>query len=207
MGLVLDTTSPGLGRCAGHPSGAVMEKPALSLPPEGLRRTGLVLRPARLSDASSMVAALDDAEIRRWLGGIPDPYTAEDARSFLCEARQAWTEATAAHFVIQRDHRLVGSIRLRIDSVAPRLGEVGYWVAREARRAGVATTALEAVVDWAFADVGLRRIELHAAVENAASRRVAERAGFQREGIKRGWQTLHGKRADFVLYARLAAGD
>jgi ribosomal-protein-alanine N-acetyltransferase len=59
------------------------------------------------------------------------------------------------------------------------------------------------VVDWAFATVGLRRIELHAAVGNTASRRVAERAGFQEEGIKRAWRSVRGQPMDFVLYSRL----
>ena len=123
------------------------------------------------------------------------------------EARQGWTEGTSAHFFVTKDGALSGSIGLRLDAAEPGLGEVGYWVARPARRLGIATTALTAVVDWAFTEVGLRRIELHAAAENGASRKVAERAGFQKEGVKRAWRQVGREPTDFVLYARLATTD
>jgi RimJ/RimL family protein N-acetyltransferase len=103
-----------------------------------------------------------------------------------------------------RDGELSGSIGLDFDTKEPGRAEVGYWVGRQARGRGVATTALNAVVEWAFATLAVRRVELHAAVENQASRKVAERAGFQQEGISRAWRLVRGTPTDFVLYARLA---
>jgi putative acetyltransferase len=205
MGLVLDRTSPGRA----GPLGTAMEwipgsQAELSVPAEGLRRDGLVLRPGRFTDAAALVAALDDAEIHRWLERLPDPYTTEDALAFLCDARQGWTEGTGAHFFVMRDGDLSGSIRLGFDTDDPGCAEAGYWVDRQARGRGVGTAALNAVVEWAFAALALRRVELHAAVENQASRRVAERAGFEQEGIKRAWRQVRGEPTDFALYARIA---
>jgi putative acetyltransferase len=200
MGLVLDWTSPGRDETAKGSMG----RAALSVPAQGLRCDGLVLRPGRLSDAAALVASLDDPEIHRWLDLLPDPYTSGDALAFLCDARQGWTEGTGAHFFVIRDGDLSGGIALGFDTRDPGRAEAGYWVARQARGLGVATTALNAVVEWAFAALALRRVELHAAVENYASRKVAERAGFQQEGIKRGWRQVRGQPMDFVLYARVA---
>jgi putative acetyltransferase len=202
MGLVLDTTSPGPDQPGGKNRG-VGNQSVLSMPPGGLHRDDLLLRPGRLSDAGAVVAAFEDREIHRWLSLLPDPYTTDDALAFLCEARQGWAEGTRAHFFLIKDDAVLGGIDLRLDPSQPGLGEVGYWVARPVRGLGIATTALNLVVDWAFAEVGLRRIELHAAVENLASRKVAERAAFQEEGVKRAWRQIEGEPTDFVLYARL----
>lgn len=190
MGLALTEISPG------GPAG-------LSAPDRGLHRDGLMLRPGRLEDAAPLVRAID-GEVHRWLDIIPDPFTLDDALAFLADVRQGWVAGTGAQFCIIRDGALVGVISLAFDPRFSGLGEVGYWVAAATRGRGVATAAVDAVAEWAFDVVGLRRVELHAAVDNLASRAVAERAGFDREGIKRSWRTIRGVPTDFVLYARLA---
>jgi putative acetyltransferase len=202
MGLVLDWTSPGRDGTSKEwvPGGQA----GLSAPAQDLHSDGLVLRPGRLTDAEALVASLDDAEIHRWLDLLPDPYTTEDAMAFLCDTRQGWTEGTGAHFFVIRDGELSGSVSLGFDTKDPGCAEAAYWVGRQARGLGVATTALNAVVEWACAALAVRRVELHSALENHASRKVAERAGFQQEGIKRGWRQVRGQPTDFALYARVA---
>lgn len=65
-------------------------------------------------------------------------------------------------------------------------GEIGYWVAPEARGRGLAARAVGLLADWAFATLGLRRLELVTYEGNAPSRRVAERCGFVLEGPRDG---------------------
>jgi RimJ/RimL family protein N-acetyltransferase len=193
MGLLLDTDPP-----------ATTRRPSLHPPDGGLGAGHLLLRPARLADLEALALAVDDPEIHRWLDDIPDPYTSEAAHAFLAQVRRQWADGTGAPFVITEAGAIVGSIGLSLDRRVDGLAEVGYWVARAARGRGVATTALLAVVGWAFETLGLRRIELLAAVENTASLKVAERAGFQLEGVKRSWRLVHGVPTDFTIYARVA---
>jgi ribosomal-protein-alanine N-acetyltransferase len=68
----------------------------------------------------------------------------------------------------------------------------------EARGSGVATRALGAIADWAFAAVGFHRLELDHSIQNPASCRVAVKAGFVPEGTVRaralhfdGWHDMH----------------
>ena len=82
--------------------------------------------------------------------------------------------------------------------------EIGYWVAAAARGRGVASTAARLLSDFGFETLGLRRIELNAAVDNAASRRVAEKAGFELEGVRRPG-AVAGVPTDFAVYSRIAA--
>ena len=86
------------------------------------------------------------------------------------------------------------------------LAEAGYWLRREARGQGAATTAVRLVSGWAFTKLGIRRLNLLTAPENAASQRVAERAGFTREGLLRAWLPTSGGRRVSVMYS-LLPGD
>jgi RimJ/RimL family protein N-acetyltransferase len=83
---------------------------------------------------------------------------------------------------------------------------VGYWVGADARGRGVATTATRLAGNWAFEAVPeLARLQLRAAVENVASNRVAEKAGFTREGVLRAqrFNPRLGRRVDFVMWSLL----
>ena len=84
--------------------------------------------------------------------------------------------------------------------------EVGYWVGADARGRGVATAATRLAGHWAFEAVPeLARLQLRAAVENVASNRVAEKAGFTREGVLRAqrYNPRLDKRVDFVMWSLL----
>jgi RimJ/RimL family protein N-acetyltransferase len=88
----------------------------------------------------------------------------------------------------------------------PGMREVGFWALPEARGAGVVSEAVSTVARWAFAELGLARLEWATEVGNAASLRVAVKAGFAFEGRRRA--SLHrrdGSRVDGWWAARLPA--
>jgi RimJ/RimL family protein N-acetyltransferase len=92
----------------------------------------------------------------------------------------------------------------RIDREAQTM-ELGYLVAPEARGRGVATEALRLLTEWAFSSLDAMRIELLIAVDNPASKRVAERCGYVREGVMRSLYVKPGVRGDTELWSRLAS--
>ena len=95
-----------------------------------------------------------------------------------------------------------------IGGIGARLGEddiveVGYWVRADRRGEGVASRALGRVTRWAVEERGAGRVQLITHPENVASQRVAEKAGFKREGVLRGWVVIKGTRRDAAMYALL----
>ena len=81
---------------------------------------------------------------------------------------------------------LLGSVSL--DLFAERqAAEIGYWIKREARRRGVALGAARLVIDWAFGELGVERLELLTYPGNEASQALAARLGFTRECLLRGF--------------------
>jgi RimJ/RimL family protein N-acetyltransferase len=81
--------------------------------------------------------------------------------------------------------------------------ELGYSVVPEARGRGVATAILRELTRWAFEEAGILRATLIIDLENPASERVAERAGYRREGIMRSLHQRGSRRIDAGLWSRL----
>jgi RimJ/RimL family protein N-acetyltransferase len=140
----------------------------------------VILRPRRRSDADALAAACQDPEIPRWTM-VPSPYTREDAVRFLARAAaEAASGESVKLLAVDPEGRLLGSFSLMDLRREPGYGEIGYWLAAEARGRGVATRAVRLLTDWGHRTLGLERIEIHVDVENTPSHRVAERAGYER---------------------------
>jgi RimJ/RimL family protein N-acetyltransferase len=164
-----------------------------------LRDGDILLRPWTLDDVPAIVAACNDAEILHWIPVIPRPYTADDARAFvLREVPDVGTH----QFAIAASERVVGSIGMKVNDF--RTGHIGYWCASEARGRGVTTRALRLLCKHSFEELELERLELITDPDNRASQRVAEKVGFQREGVLRS-HLLHpdGRRRDSVMFSLL----
>jgi len=133
------------------------------------------------------------------------PYSQSDARTFLEVAGRGWAEGSGAAFVIA--HAAggdgLGTIGLHLFAGDARLAAVGYWLRREARGHGAATIAVRLVSGWAFDELGIKRLNLITVLENLVSQRVAERAGFTREGIPRAWMPTRDGRRDSVMFSLL----
>jgi RimJ/RimL family protein N-acetyltransferase len=176
----------------------------IPLPDPPLGDGDLALRPWRPQDVPAIVAACQDPEIPKWTL-VPSPYSEDDARLWLAAqsaARRGGRRVELA--IVDPEDRLLGSIAIA-RSIDGRAGEVGYWIAREARRRGVATRAVQLLAEWAFSELGLARIELLAEPGNHASQRVAEAAGFKRVRLLPAHREQKGRMRDFYLYV-LAAG-
>lgn len=153
--------------------------------PEPFGRDGLRLRPVGGDDVPAIVAACRDAEIQRWTR-VPSPYGDDDGREFVRLSHDSLASGSGAHLVVVGEDRgeLLGAVGLDVER-RDLTGEIGYWVAPEARRRGVAVSGSRFLCELAFGDLGLRRLSLLAAVDNPGSNAVARRLGFRVEGVLR----------------------
>jgi RimJ/RimL family protein N-acetyltransferase len=99
---------------------------------------------------------------------------------------------------------IVGSIGLRNTDWEAGHSEVGYGVQSGRRGRGIATEAARAVGRWALTEGGMRRVQLHARLDNVASVRVAEKAGYRREGTLRTADGEGGEVHDLGVYSMIA---
>ena len=188
-----------------------MPDPLLVEIPTRIETDRLVMRAHRAGDGPALHEALVEsiAELRRSLWFIP--WIAEEQTLDSAELRCRKSEA---NFLARTDlpflafekatDRLVGSIGLhRTDWEVPKT-EVGYWVRTSAAGNGYVTEGVRALVACAFEHLGAQRVELIADEENLASRKVAERCGFELEGIRRNiLRDPDGRLRNGCVYARL----
>jgi RimJ/RimL family protein N-acetyltransferase len=162
------------------------------------------LRPWRADDADGVHAALVDPQTALWNAGWVK--TRKDAVLWL-ERRQDWTAGDHVSWAVEdaADGALVGSVSLHSIDRAQNDAEIGYWTAPAARGRGAAAAAVDAACRWAFSALPIDRIELCHAVENVASGRVAQKAGFTYEGhLRRSYRYGDGVKHDELLWGRLA---
>jgi ribosomal-protein-serine acetyltransferase len=172
-----------------------------TLPDERIVGDGVVLRALEEQDIDAVAGACNDPETTRWLP-LPRPYGRPEARWFIDIFAPTTRESGAGLIrAIERDGRLVGCVDVKRVDWAARTAEVGYWVAPWGRGSGAATRATLAISRWTLREQGFERVELRAATGNRASQRVAEKAGFVREGIARNAGHVRGGRVDLVVYS------
>ena len=144
----------------------------------------------------------DDAAIRLWAGGVATRAEAEALlqRLMFQENRASWAVVDGA------DGGLLGGISLHSVDAVQNDAQIGYWIAATARGRGVAAAAVDAACRWAVASLPVDRIEVCHAVENRASGRVAEKAGFTYEAhLRRSFRYGDGLKHDEWVWSRLAA--
>lgn len=100
------------------------------------------------------------------------------------------------------DNDFVGQVSLGSISLGSQRGaHVGYWVSRSVAGRGVTPTAVAMVVDYAFTELQLHRIEVNIRPENRASLRVAEKLGLRYEGLRESYLHIDGQWADHSAFA------
>ncbi|NUR27242.1 MAG: GNAT family N-acetyltransferase [Catenulispora sp.] len=163
------------------------------------------LRPPSPRDVPDVMAMAADEAIRLW-----NPFTSggdeESARAWV-EKWADFNEGRSAVFCVYEatEGRLLGNVSLHGIDLEHSCGELGYRVAPWARGQGIGTLAVRTVSDWAFGFLGLTRLQLLHAVENPASCRLAEKAGFLLEGTTRSsYRYGDGKLHDEHIHGRLA---
>lgn len=156
----------------------------------------VVLRPPAEGDLDDVVAGCRDPQVAEWTL-VPVPYGPSDAQAWLDQHPADatwWTNPTWA-ITVPPSPRWSGSIELRPDGAGA--ADVGYLVAPWARGEGVAERALRLVCAFAFGTLGLQVVTWTAIVGNDASRRTAQRVGFDvPDHVFRRWGVQRGERRD-----------
>lgn len=155
----------------------------------------LVLSAPTADDVDRITDVCQEPDIQFWTT-MPSPYRRSDAENFVTGVVPAsWTDGSPV-WAIRDDggRRLVGMIGL--DGAQDGKAEIGYWLAAEARRRGVMSTAVGLVLDAGFDRFGLHAIAWRADLGNWPSWRAVWRHGFRKEGTVRALNHSRGEWKD-----------
>jgi RimJ/RimL family protein N-acetyltransferase len=173
--------------------------------PENLERDGVALRRLRARDAGPFAAAFrEDPELGVVIGAEEDP-TENGVRRFI--ARQPGLRSRGEFLglaVTDASKRpFLGHVMLHTLAWRHKRAEIGYWLVPSARGRGVGRTAVSLLVEWAFDELDLERVEITTTPDNGPARALAISLGFSEEGIMIARNLERGRRVDVVLLARL----
>ena len=143
----------------------------------------LLLRPALKKDVPVIAEHLSNPLIAKTTLHIPFPYSRKDAEIWFTNNALQNKSGLAYTFVItmKRSGKLIGSMGLHPTPEHNR-AEAGYWIAVPYWNKGIATEALQSVLQFGFEQVGLHKIYATHMLNNKASGRVMQKVGMKREG-------------------------
>lgn len=139
--------------------------------------------------------------LREWAPWAQEPPTFESATEYVNGRVGTYFQGRSVPCIIYDGRTPVGFIELRIDQDRG-IGDIGYWLDEDAEGRGIITRACEAMMEHGRS-LGIKRFELRIATRNERSSAVAERLGFELEGILRKTTPVKDTRLDTCLYAHL----
>ena len=128
----------------------------------------------------------------------------ESTREWIKYNRSRMGAGDGYEMAISCEGKIAGQIGYNYFDIANRRTEIGYWLGEGFQGRGLVTRAVAALIDNAFDNLSMNRVEIRCGAENYKSRKVPERLGFREEGVARQCELLHGKFIDLVVYAMLA---
>ena len=161
----------------------------------------LVLRPFTLADAPVVQRLAGDRAVADTTELIPHPYEDGMAEKWISSHSQQFREQKCCNYavVLKESGELIGAIGLTLVMQHHR-GEIGYWIGRPFWGQGYCTEAAQALLEYGFGELGLRRIHGRCLSRNPASGRVMLKIGMQHEGCLRGHCLKWGIYEDAELY-------
>ncbi len=166
-------------------------------------------RPLAVADAPVLADLIrrNRAFLDPWEPVRDESYFTDEGQVQLAHAALTAMDAglTNPRVILDEDGRVVGRINLNNIVRGPfQSASVGYWLAESAGGRGLATQAVAELVEFAFTELGLHRLEAGTIPHNLRSQAVLARNGFVRFGYAPRYLQIAGAYTDHILFQRLA---
>ena len=168
---------------------------------------GVYVRLMEERHAPEIFAVVDRqrAYLREWLPWVDMTTEVEHTLNFIKISLQQFASNDGFSAGIWSGGEFIGGIGThKIDWLYRRV-EIGYWISQKFQGRGIVTDACHAVIQHAFTEWKLNRVEIHCAPGNEKSCAIPKRLGFQFEGTLRQAQLVNGNYLDINVYAMLAS--
>lgn len=164
------------------------------------------LTPLALRDASAIFLETERSRryLREFLPWVDYVKSIEDTRQFITAEVKNMFEGKKFHVTIWHDDRFAGIASIDHIDTANRHATIGYWLGKSHQGQGLMTRTVKALVDHAFNELHLNRIEIRTHTENVPSQAVTKRLGFQQEGTLAQAEWLYDKYVDLNVYGMTA---
>ena len=122
---------------------------------------------------------------------------------YISHCESLYNQKKEVSFVIIYEEVVVGRIGLHNIDMQHKNASLGYWLTKDAEGKGIISKGCKSLINYAFDQIGVHRIEIKAAADNIRSRAIAEKLQFKKEGILREAEWVNKKFIDMALYSLL----
>lgn len=156
--------------------------------------------------AEALFALVDENRVylREWMPWLDGNTSPSDMKAFIKASLEQFASNNGFQLAILFQDQLVGVIGYHQVDWTNRSTSIGYWLAEAFQSWGIMTRACRYLVDYAFRELNLNRVEIRCAIGNHKSRAIPERLGFKNEGTVRQAEWLYDHFVDHVVYGMLA---
>lgn len=167
---------------------------------------GIELRLLHEVDAHELFALVEDDRdrLKQWLPWVDYETSPAESLTFIQRSQLQYIANEGFQLGIYAQSRLTGVIGFHGVNWPNRHVEIGYWLGAEFEGQGLMSRSCRTLVNYAFNNLTLNRVEIQCATGNTRSRAVPERLGFTLEGMRREGEWLYDHFVDLVIYGMLA---
>lgn len=138
--------------------------------------------------------------LAEWLAWPTHCQSEQDFRIFVQRCLNEYAEGKGMTCAIWYKDRLVGNCSFNtIDHDLEKV-TIGYWLSQGEQGKGIMSQVVTKLIDIAFNELGMQKVEAFVAEGNQPSRALCERLGFKHEGTITRAENLHGQIVDHCIY-------
>ncbi len=150
------------------------------------------LKQIEMIDANDMFTTIDTQRnyLGTWLPFVSYTKSIENTKDFINKIENTPDEEKEYIFVIKYSSEFAGLIGFKATDKLNKKSEIGYWLSESFQKKGIITQSVKSLIDFAFNELEINRIQIKCAVANIPSRSIPIRLGFEFEGIERDGELL-----------------
>jgi len=141
--------------------------------------------------------------LRKWLPWVDQTCSVADTSAFIASCSRQFSENGGFQVVICFQDHLCGMIGHHGIDRPNRSTSMGYWLDAAHQGKGIMTASCRVMINHAFTELDLHRVDIRCAVENHRSRAIPRRLGFTLEGVARQSEWLYDHFVDLAIYGLL----
>lgn len=166
---------------------------------------GVEMRLLELKDAPKLYRLIQEnrEHLKTWLGWVDTINGIQDTKHYIKVVQSKMIEGHGFQSSIWVRDELAGLIGFHNYSRQNRSVSIGYWLGKNYEKRGLVIRGTKALVDYAFRDWDIHRIEIRCATGNYPSQQIPEKLGFRQEGISREVEWLYDHYVDHRIYSMI----
>ena len=146
------------------------------------------------------IVTAERAYLSKWLPWATDANNEAFFLEFIRKSLQGYAEGKSMTCALVYQHTVVGNVSFNSIDQELKKVVVGYWLSEKYQGLGIMTKAVSFLIEYAFSELSMDKVEICVAADNGPSRRLCERLNMTLEGIISNYENLNSDIIGHAIY-------